>query len=189
METPNYFHETSILPFEARSPHDDFYAYPALAQAPSQEEWACPQCTLRNPIHASICAACSFLKLEPGLSSSTAIVPRDPEKSAPETEYLNYDYTVQAVDYPDEDEANVLVQDIPEEDPSAKKRRRRRRRRLRMAAGVATGGLVGLVAGPLGVVIGGVTGGVVARVVSKRGEKRKDRRVAERRILQGTVSQ
>lgn len=143
-------------------------------------------CTLLNPVHATICGACSYLNLKAPVTS-TDIVPRNPGP-VPVRTYLDNSNTTQ--EYNAGNEENYDGQDFPGEDPLAKKMRRRRRRRLRMAAGATVGLVLGAIifVGPWGAIAGGVAGGAGARVLSKRGERKKDSRVAQSRLSQAVVN-
>lgn len=191
MKTPNYSDEptASLVVATPTTPSSDENP---TQPPPTQGEWTCPMCTLLNPIHASICGVCSFIKDRSTSTSSPtpdAMVQPVPA-SIPVSTYFDKGTqpTLSSPDYRDKEE-NINVQELEGEDPCVKKARRRRRRRWRMAAGATAGAIVGAVVfcGPWGAIVGGVAWGVGSRVISKRGEQKKDVRLAQARLSKVVV--
>jgi hypothetical protein len=157
-------------------------------ESETEEEWACPQCTLLNPMNAEYCDACMLHKPNFFLQESICLEV-EPE---PEANQLNQ-MTLTSYTYSDsfheskgvtEPQAAKADTGDEGEDPVEKKKRRRRRRRVRMIAGGTGGLIVGAIifCGPAGVVAGAAAGALGARVISKRRERRKDERVAHDRL-------
>jgi hypothetical protein len=163
------------------------YATSVEYQAPvasAQDEWACPQCTLLNPMTAEFCGACMMQKTtiahpeqEPGISmqheepflqnpmQSNIFIPATAHEIIPERNIR--------------DVPSSYTEDVSE-DPLQKKRRRRRRRRVRMVIGGIGGLTLGAIifAGPVGIVVGAIAGTAGTRYITKRRERTKDARLA-----------
>mmetsp|Transcript_20662 Transcript_20662/g.33256 ORF Transcript_20662/g.33256 Transcript_20662/m.33256 type:complete len:211 (+) Transcript_20662:50-682(+) len=182
-EDPPIVFATAITP---TAPHDPNYNSPP--QQPSNEEWSCPTCTLKNPISKIYCDAC--YQRQPNLPNNDSNAPNF------ENSELHEKVVIDPSPYQHQEPfgdpmATTIVENTTktdnayaEEDPHHKKIRRGVRRKRRMAAGGIAGCVVGTVlfCSPFIAIVGAVTGIWGARAISKRKERAKDERLAKERL-------
>jgi hypothetical protein len=147
--------------------------------ADQNQEWACPTCTLLNPISFHLCKACSSpiprysteANVNAGGELAIYVAPVLEGNGGTDASENKLAYR------------QLYSEDLGE-DPMAKKRRRRERRRARMVVGGTGGLIVGTIifGSPAGAILASVGGVTATRVISKRQELKKDERVAQARL-------